>query len=399
MIQRQAAIILLLLFFGLVAAYFVYAKLMDDSEDNRSIPEVALESVPDLPVQSVETSPVTDPIMKPSLPPPPPPDMDRMKREGCVADGLLNGDFPGDGKTFQLINDSKCYYLHRSIETWLAPPDWEEIDKNMLSLRPGFLHGMFIAEAIDTKANYFNPEENRDFEFGPMCRPGSKNFWGEHTCKPSLKSKEYRQYVRAITREAMNRNVQVFVFGQIYLQDANDLSETLMPEVIADLRQYAAIRNMNIFIGAQTNDIADPKYLRLFDFIEGGVGIDAEGNIENGPCFSRWWKKEGDWCWGLLWNERFSKHARNVFLHYDWSAKIGDDMSVFTRMSKEQREATTRKLHQYFTGKDMGFLIPYLTRLHVDNGGCVGPAKRFYTPDDRYHCDDEAAWNSILQGK
>jgi len=88
-----------------------------------------------------------------------------------------------------------------------------------------------------------------------------------------------------------------------------------------------------------------------------------------------------------------------VFIHYDWSGKIGDDMSVFTRMSKEKREETTRQLHRYFTGKDMGFLIPYLTRLHVDNGGCSGPTKRFYTPDDRYGCGNEAAWNEILQGK
>jgi hypothetical protein len=384
------------LFFGLASVYFVYAKLTDD--DGRLPSETTPEPVSDV-VRISEAPSVSDPVPKKIyLPTPPPPDMDRMKREGCVADGLLNGDFPGDGKTLRLMNESGCYYLHRSISTWLVAPDWERIDENMISLRDGFLHGMFIAEAIDTKEKYFSPDDDRTLDFGEMCRSGSKNFWGEHTCKPSFQREEYRRYIRSITREAMDRNVQVFMFGQIYLQDSNDLSETVVPEIIAEMRQYAAIRDMRIFVGAQTNDISDPKYLRLFDFIEGGVGIDAEGDIENGPCFSRWWKKDGDWCWGLLWHDRFSKHARNVILHYDWSGRIGDDMSVFTRMSKERREETTKRLHEYFTGKNMGFLLPYLARLHVDNGGCTGPGKRYYTPDDRYHCDDEAAWTEILRG-
>ncbi|NTW76019.1 MAG: hypothetical protein HGB34_03900 [Candidatus Moranbacteria bacterium] len=197
----------------------------------------------------------------------------------------------------------------------------------------------------------------------------------------------------------MDRGVQVFMFGQVYLQDANDLSKSPISEVIAEMREYAAYHGMEIFVGAQTNDITDEKYLSKFDFIEGGVGLASDGTVENGPCFSRWWKKEGDWCWGLLWNDRFSKKAKNVFVHYDWSGKIGDDMSVFTRMSADKRHETTARLHEYFTSKGIGFLLPYLSRLHVDNGGCVGPAKRFYTPDDRFSCDDEDAWNFILSGK
>ncbi|NTW89388.1 MAG: hypothetical protein HGB37_00530 [Candidatus Moranbacteria bacterium] len=332
-------------------------------------------------------------------PAPPAPSMDRMKKQGCVADGLLNGDFPGDGKTMSLINRSDCYYLHRAVETWLKPPDFEAIDKNLKDLRGGFAVGMFLAEAIDTKANYAYPLEGRDFDFDRMCRPGSKNFWGEHTCKPYLMSREYRTYLRYITRRAMDRGVQVFMFGQVYLQDANDLSKSPISEVIAEMREYAAYHGMEIFVGAQTNDITDEKYLSKFDFIEGGVGLASDGTVESGPCFSRWWKKEGDWCWGLLWNDRFSKKAKNVFVHYDWSGKIGDDMSVFTRMSAEKRHETTARLHEYFTSKGVGFLLPYLSRLHVDNGGCVGPAKRFYTPDDRFSCDDEDAWNLILSGK
>ncbi len=377
---------------GLLSVFLVFFS--DGTESSETVPSPE-PTVIEAPAPIAESVPEKEPLP----PPPPPPSMERMKREGCVADGLLNGDFPKDGKTIDLVNRSKCYYLSRAIETWLEPPNWEDIDANRAKLREGFLPGMFIAEAIATKRNYRYPDEDRDFDFGDMCRDGSKNFWGEHTCKPSFTKEEYRKYLRFITRSAMDRDIQVFLFGQIYLQDANDLSETVVPEIIAEMRQYAAIRGMEIFIGAQTNDISDPKYLRLFDFIEGGVGIDSGGNIENGPCFSRWWKKEGDWCWGLLWHDRFAKNARNVFLHLDWSGKIGDDMSIFTRMDEETRAATLRKLHAYFTDQDMGFLLPYLARLHVDNNGCYGPAQRYYTPDNRYECDDEDVMDEILSGK
>ncbi|NTW14974.1 MAG: hypothetical protein HGA38_01235 [Candidatus Moranbacteria bacterium] len=332
-------------------------------------------------------------------PPPADPSMDLMKTRGCVADGLLNGDFPGDGKTMKLINDSKCYYLHRAIETWLAPPDFKDIDENLKDLRSGFTVGMFLAEAIDTKANYFYPFENRDFDFDRMCRPGSKNFWGEHTCKPYLPSKEYQTYLRYITRRAIDRGVQVFMFGQVYLQDTPDHSKSPISGVIAEMREYAAYHGMKIYVGAQTNEITDEAYLSNFDFIEGGVGLKADGTVEDGACFSRWWKKPGDWCWALLWNDRYRTKAKNVFVHYDWSGKIGDDMSVFTRMDEKARHETTARLHAYFNSKGVGFLIPYLARLNVANGGCVGPSARFYTPDDRFSCDDEAAWDAIFSPK
>ncbi len=337
--------------------------------------------------------------IKAVLPTPPPPSMERMKREGCVTDGLLNGDFPNDGAALDLVNRSKCYFLSRAIETWLAPPDWDKIDSGLAKLRPGFLLGMFIAEAIDTSADYYYPEKDRSFDFGAMCRPGTKGFWGVRTCKPSFQRDEYRAYIRTITRQAMDRNVQVFLFGQIYLQDANDLSQTVVPQIIAEMRDYAALRGMKIFIGAQTNDVSDPKYLRLFDFIEGGVGISASGSVETGPCFSRWYKKPGDWCWGLLWNDRFAKNANNVFLHLDWSGKIGDDMDVFAKMDQKTRAVTLRSLYASFTGRGMGFLLPYVARLSADNGGCSGPVKRYYTPDMRYSCQDETAIASILSGK
>ncbi len=334
----------------------------------------------------------------PILPPPPKASMERMKKEGCVADGFLSGYGDDENSSIALINRSNCYYLHRALETWLAAPDFEKAREIQAGVtKPNTVYGMFIAEAISTNEDYRFPAEQRDFDFGDMCRSGSKNFWGEHTCKPSLGTEEYRKYIRYITEEAMNMGIQSFLFGQVFYQDAADLSETHMPEVIEEMREYAAYRGMEIVIGAQTNDITDEKYLKLFDYIEGGVGLQFDGTVEDGPCFSRWYKKPGDWCWALLWNERYKSKANNVFVHFDWSGKLGDDMSVFTRMDQNEREAAVRTLHKKFTSDDVGFLMPFLATLHRDNGGCSGPKKRFYSAHRKYSCQDEDALNKILE--
>lgn len=333
----------------------------------------------------------------PVLPAPPAPSMERMKKQGCVADGFLSG-YGGDiSSSVAMINRSQCYYLHRALETWLKPPDFKLARKiHDKVTKPNTVYGMFIAEAIDTKANYYYPAEQRDFEFGEMCREGSKNYWGEHTCKPSLERDEYRKYVQYIAEQAMDMGIQSFMFGQVFYQDAGDLTKTVMPRVIRDMREYADFRGMKIVIGAQTNDIADERYLRLFDFIEGGVGLGTDGSIESGACFSRWWKQPGDWCWALLWNGQFAKKANNVFLHFDWSGKVGDDMDTFTRMEKGTRDTTLARLHRYFTSRDMGFLMPMLATLHRDNIGCNGPKKRFYSASQKYSCQDEGTINDVL---
>lgn len=333
----------------------------------------------------------------PVLPPPPPPSIAKMKTKGCVADGFLSG-YGGDtNSSIALINRSECYYLHRALETWLDPPDFGEARDIMEKVtKPNTVYGMFIAEAIDTKADYYYPDEKRDFDFGAMCREGSKNYWGEHTCKPSLERPEYRKYVEYITDEAMNMGIQSFLFGQVFYQDNSDREATRMPEVIRHMREHAEYLGLKIVIGAQTNDIEDESYLRLFDYIEGGVGLQSDGSVESGACFSRWWKQPGDWCWALLWHPRFAEKANNVFVHFDWSGKLGDDMSVFTRMTRNERSVTLKRLHAYFNSQKVGFLMPMLATLHKDNGGCSGPKKRFYSASRKYTCQDEEVINDIL---
>jgi len=368
-------------------------------KEETSIPPLS-EWVDDHPIIDEGGTPQTENNKELAVPvSPPPPLMDQMKKQGCVADGFLSG-YGGDiNSSITLINRSQCYYLHRALETWLRPPDFELARKIQSKItKPNTVYGMFIAEAIDTRAKYFYPVENRDFDFSAMCRKGSKNFWGEHTCKPSLEKEEYRKYVQYISEQAMDMGVQSFLFGQVFYQDTGNLKETVMPKVIQDMREYASFLGIKIVVGAQTNDITDEKYLRIFDFIEGGVGISTDGSVENGPCFSRWWQKPGDWCWALLWHQDFSSKANNVFVHLDWSGKLGDDMSIFTQMDKGERESTLRNLYSSFTSHGTGFLMPVLATLYKDNGGCKGPKKRFYSASNKYSCQDENVINDILSG-
>lgn len=325
--------------------------------------------------------------------------MQKMKTRGCIADGLLTGSGGDTSGSIALIERSKCEYLHRAVETWTIPPDFNLVSQNMKQVKKtNLIYGMFLAEAIGINSEYFYPDEKRNFNFSAMCRPGSEGFWGKGTCKAYFGSLEYRKYIRYITEKAIDLDIQSFLFGQIYFQDNSNLSKNWAKDVVAEMRKYAHSKGKEIIVGAQTNDIGDEKYLRLFDYIEGGVGEDDQGNLENGPCLSRWWKKTGDRCWALLWHDYFAPRANNVLLHLDWSGLSYDDMSRFSRMDKSTRAKTLKNLYQFAASKNMGFLMPYLAVKDDQSGGCFGPKADYYSPDDRYSCKDEDVITAIFQG-
>lgn len=336
---------------------------------------------------------------QPEKSPLPPPSMDTLKYKGCVADGLLFGYKGKDNTALKMINRSECQYIHRAVETWLEPPDFDKVkDRMELITKKDMVYGMFIAEAIDKKADYDYPAENREFDFGKMCRKGSDNFWGEHTCKPYFGRAEYRKYLRHITEQAIDNGIQVFMFGQIFYQENSNLDEPYVKDIIQEMREYAAWKGTSILVGAQTNNIENENYLRLFDFIEGGVGLSDTGAVEDGPCFSRWWdESQGGWCWALLWHDRYAKKANDVLLHFDWSGVWGDDMSTFTRMDKETRAKTLKNLYGYFKTRQVGFLMPMLTIIYKNNGGCYGDKAKYYSADRNFSCQDEEIVNSILK--
>jgi hypothetical protein len=326
--------------------------------------------------------------------------MKSIKSGGCVADGILSN-YGGKWQIeSEMIKRSECRYLHRALETWAAPPDFDQarmIMNDIKSEKPDIIFGMFLAEAVNPKSEYYFPDERRNFNFPLMCRAKSQGFWGENTCKGYFGNAEYRKYLKYITRRAIDEGIQSFLIGQIYFQDNGTGMRSWAEEIVGDMRSYAAEKNREIVIGAQTNDIRDEKYLRIFDFIEGGVGLSTKGEIEDGPCFSRWWKKPGDRCWAFLWHDEFSQKANDVIAHLDWSGFYDDDMSTFARLDKEKREETMLRLHKFFLGRGVGFMLPYLAVINENNGSCFGPARNYYSASEKYSCRDEAAFNAILK--
>lgn len=325
------------------------------------------------------------------------PDMERMKTEGCVADGLLSGynkpiiDIP-------IAKNSNCYYFHRAVETWLTPPNFREVREKIKEIgKIDAQYSMFIAEAIHKKSDYYFRDEKRYFNFSNMCRSNSKNFWGEHTCKPSFKKKEYRSYLRQITRDAMDSGIRVFLFGQIKHQEEDYKNHPKIDNVIREMREYAYSINMEIFIGAQTGDITRKSYLRLFDFIDGGIGLHDDGSIENGPCYSKFYKKKGDWCWPLMWHNDYKSKAYNVITYLDWNGEIGDDMNTFTRFPTKKRHETLKYLYKTLTKQNVGFMLPLITPLPKDETACHGPRKSFYSPHNDFSCPDINIINDILK--
>lgn len=326
-------------------------------------------------------------------PKPAPVSMARLKKQGCVADGLLSEYNPDTEKYVEMVDRSNCYYLHRAVETWLTPPDFDTINYVMDSIsKKDVVYGMFIAEALDTNADYFNEYTKEYFDFKTMCREGSKNVWGEHSCKPTFASAAYREYLEYITHKAIDLGVQSFMFGQIYMQEGGD--NDYAKKIIQDMRAYAKKKGVDIVIGAQTGAITDQTYLAMFDYIEGGVGLYPDGSVEEGACLS--WRGG---CWALLWHDNFASSAKNVLLHLDWTGIKSDDLDVFARMDQQTRANTLRNLYNKFTSQNMGFMLPLFGVLDKENGGCYGPKKRFYSADNSYGCKDEDVINKILSGK
>ena len=325
--------------------------------------------------------------------------MDRVKKKGCVWDGVFSG-YGGDtDNSIVLLDRSECEYLHRSIETWAWPPDFNSVQANMNKVqRTNVIYSVNIAEAISTTATYYYPDESRDFNFAAMCAPGTTGKWGSNTCIPSLKTAEYRKYLKYITHKFIDMGVQDFAFGQIYLQEdtsqRTSISNPIAPSIALEMRQYAQSKGKEIIIGAQSNDISDESYLRNFDYIFGGVGEDASGNIENIACSSQW-----SGCWALLWNDAWALKANDVLLHFDWYSACTDDMDTFAHMSSATKEQFLRDKYAYFTQtKNMGFLMPFLAVLCGSGAGCYGPNVWAYSPDNRYSCKDEDIMNYMMSG-
>lgn len=325
-----------------------------------------------------------------------------MKTKGCVFDGVLTG----YGSTTQVKTDmlkrSGCRYLHRAIETWNTPPNFGSIKYAMDQIKKGtgkdFIYSMFIAESIKTDSSYYYPYERRYFNFSAMCG-GGYGAWGAGTCKPSFEKEEYRKYVQYISEKAIDMGVQEITFGQIYYQDPKWKENPKAEEVVERIRRYASSKSKSLAVGAQTNDMDDEKYLKIFDFITGGVGQHPDGYIEEGnPCWSYYYERDG-YCWAMLWDKKFKTKANNVFVYLDWNADFYDDMNRFVRLGKEGRAKFLGKAYDFFLWRDVGFLMPLGAVLDGSGRGCYGSERQYYHASNAYSCKDEDAINAIFRGE
>jgi hypothetical protein len=259
--------------------------------------------------------------------------------------------------------------------------------------------GMFLAEAINPEARYYDPVSKKEYNFSDFCRKDSWGSWGKNTCKANMDNPEYREYLTGVIKRAIDLGATSFLFGQIYMQEGSSLDNSKISEVIRVSRKYAENKNKKIIFGAQTNTITNEKYLKNFDYIEGGIGESPNGNLDKGACSDYYAGKKGGWCWALLWDNRYSSRANDVVLHLDWNGSEDDDMSVFSQMSRENRIENLYKFYKTFTDRGFGFLMPFLAVINPNHPACFGPSREFYSPDNKYSCKDEDAINAILRGE
>lgn len=327
--------------------------------------------------------------------------MDTMKTKGCVADGILTG-FGGDfSEIVSMLGRSNCQFLHRSIETWNQPPNFDLILERMNAIRnrtgKTFIYSLFVAESINYKSEYYFPDENRNFDFEKMCKDGTKGVWGENTCRPYFGSDEYLKYIKYITHRAIDLGVKDIIFGQIYYQDPNWKSEPLAGKVVDEIRAYARAKNKDVAIGAQTNTIDDEQYLRQFDYITGGVGQrESDGYIEEGSACWSYFLEKYNYCWALMWNQKYKSKANNVLVYLDWNNEANDDMNRFVRMNDEERRNFLGKAYDFFLWRGVGFLLPLQAVLDGSGNGCYGSDKIFYSASKKYSCGDEEAIREII---
>ena len=332
------------------------------------------------------------------------PTMDLMKEKGCVYDGLLTPRYNANlSVSAELVKNTGCRYIHRAIETWNIPPDFAEIKRRMdfINRRAGkkIRYGMFLAESVDVNGSYYDPYSKRRFYFAKMCLPGSQGVWGRGTCKPSFARKEYRDYLRAVTRRAIDLGIEDFTFGQVYYQDPTwRRSSALARSIIAEIKRYGKFKGKDISVGAQTNDIDREEYLRSFDYITGGIGQDLRGNIQKeGGCWNYYLKRNG-YCWAMLWDKKYFERSNDVLVYLDWNNSFSDDIHRFTRMDRQKRAKFLGRAYDFFLWRKVGFLSPLGEVLGNVPAGCHGPTPEFYSASNRYSCKDENAIKNILSG-
>lgn len=336
--------------------------------------------------------------------------MSEIKNHGCVAASLLFGDkgyVPG-GARFQqdvsMLAASPCRYLHGSIQTYNRPPIWDDIvaRKGVVdaSTSKTYVYSMAIAENVDTGAKYTDPTTGHTFDFLSMCPTPPAS--GLETCTPSFARPEYQDYVVSIVTKALEEGVQDFVFGQPFLTGLE--THLGQPNNVLDRIAAAARNSGRVYVlGAQTNSNSNPDFLQKFDYIMGGLGITADGSIDQSDANSHCALSVPEFCYALLWDPFYVALANNVVISLDWASFPTDEMHRFARMSRKDRQDLiytefTRMRGIGGSGK-VSLLLPYRAVIQTTHGDeCRDIDSDYYTPSMDGNCRDENAFALVLNG-
>ncbi len=308
--------------------------------------------------------------------------MDAIRKYPCMFDSILFPNVEDKDGYYSMLARSKCVYLPRVVETWSNPPIWQTITANMDLIKSktdgkSYVYGMFIAESIDTTANYFD-DTGRKFDFAAMCRPGSQNHWGTNTCIPTTNSEEYMRYLRYIITKAMDVGIQDFMFGQTGHQDTS----RKLPAFVAEMRQLAAQKGVAVVFGQQPNDLSDETYLKSFDYINGSTcpeGVSAhEYCIQNTDIVKN------------------KSKANLVLAELDWSS-VSDDIHLFAKMNSNDRKSWLTAKINNLSSLGVAFNRPFRIPLNGGaDGACHGSNQYVYSPDNKYGCKDEDFLNATF---
>lgn len=357
--------------------------------------------------------------------------IEELKTNGCMWAGLVDAHpdihLPSELPIqINTLKRSNCKHLFRAIDTWDHAPNFVSIRNTIRSIREqtgrDFIYNMSIGEHINPSVmgtyTYLENGVEKTFNFQDMCStvlPGNTS-----GCIPSFRQPEYLRYVKYIMRQAIDIGVHEFIFGNINKQE--DINTTMdsstvfvAPEILQEIRAYAASKNVSILIGMQGVITFPSSYVSLFDFVvaplyqytDGSFGDEAcsarnrdfADNDENNPNLI--------YCSGIAWwnNAMYLAKANNVIVELDWFSATYDDVHIFTRMNDATKTKLLTDAYGYFknhqSGK-LGFLMPFMMPIGGQSLGdeCYGPHPYSYAASQEYThsraCKDEDIISSIL---
>ena len=354
-----------------------------------------------------------------------------MKAAGCSWNGMT---WPGPQYTLipnyaenlAELNRSNCQYLSRSIEGWgmyLDGNAFNAIEQNMAMMfqatKKKVINGFNLPEAIPLNGTFYDPYTNQNLNYSDMCGP-TTYFPG--FCTPSFYQPAYREYLRAVTRHAMQIGIQDFTFGNMGYQDELCLTNpdgsiqcrtnSIAYQVFDEMRAYAHSIGLEITIGGQYDDELtvqnvkvnlsswDYSYSATLENADGSFTQDCSGTASSiqptlqqaggaGSCANPWYD----------WNNPVITSQTYVLVHLDWWDPTNDDITRFSELPQSRRNNFITTFYSFLKSINAGFSMPVEQsggNSPACNAGLASDGAPIFQADVNYACNVEAAVNAAI---